>query len=82
MNVDQDTMKSYKVESKDDLSLELTKALYGLKQGRRLCSELVHKKLASLKFARCLTDMCVYWKQTDNHLTVVGVYVDDLLGNR
>ena len=33
----------------------------------------------SLEFTQCLTDMCVYWKQDDTRLIVVGVYVDDLL---
>ena len=77
--VDHDTLRSFQVERKDELSLKLKQALYGLKQAGRLWSELLHKQLVSLRFTQCLTDMCVYWKRDDQHITVVGVYVDDLL---
>ena len=79
MDVFHARLQSYKVEKKNKLSLESKKALNGLKQAGRLWSELMHKKLMSLEFTQCLTDMCVYWKRDDTRLFVVGVYVDDLL---
>ena len=39
----------------------------------------MHSKLVESNFKQCTTDMCSYVKQTDENVTVVGVYVDDLL---
>ena len=51
--MDHTTHQSFKVEKKDELSLELKQALYGLKQAGRLWYELLHKKLMSLEFTQC-----------------------------
>ena len=61
------------------LALRLKKSLYGLKQAVRLWSQLLHAKLEETGFTRCGAGMCLYFLRQNGHVTVVGVYVDDLL---
>jgi hypothetical protein len=67
------------VSSYKKLALRLKKSLYGLKQTGRLWSQLLHAKLMELGFTRCITNMCLYYKRDGDDMTIVGVYVDDLL---
>src|SRR5690606_4002393 len=55
--------------------LRLRKALYGLKQAPRAWNELIDKKLKEAGYKRCLTDYCIYVKET----AIVAIYVDDIL---
>jgi hypothetical protein len=55
------------------------KSLYGLKQAGRLWNELLHQVLTDSGYTRCLNDLCLYYKRDEDGLTVIGVYVDDLL---
>lgn len=64
---------------KDKLRCDFKKSLYGLKQAGRFWRELLHEKLVGAEFARCLSDMCLYYKHCGKETIIVGVYVDDLL---
>ena len=79
MQVGQATLDQHEVDTPRRLALLSKKSLYGLKQAGRLWSKLLHSKLVELDFKPCTTDMCFYVKRTDENVTVVGVYVDDLL---
>ncbi|KAG6572596.1 Integrase catalytic core protein [Phytophthora cinnamomi] len=67
------------VKHKGQLALRLIKSLYGLKQAGRLWNRLLHKILVKLGFCQCYTDGCLYYKRDASGVTLVGVYVDDLL---
>ncbi|KAG6609052.1 Integrase catalytic core protein [Phytophthora cinnamomi] len=67
------------VKHKGQLALRLIKSLYGLKQAGRLWNRLLHKILVKLGFCQCYTDGCLYYKRDAGGVTLVGVYVDDLL---
>ena len=55
--------------------LRLRKALYGLKQAPRAWNDLIDQKFKELGFKRCLSDYCIYVKES----TIVALYVDDIL---
>ncbi|KAE8889350.1 hypothetical protein PF007_g14784 [Phytophthora fragariae] len=67
------------VKHKGQLALRLIKSLYGLKQAGRLWNRLLHKILVKLGFCQCYTDSCLYYKRDAGGVTLVGVYVDDLV---
>jgi hypothetical protein len=79
MDISEETLRSFRVQSPKNLVLRLQKSLYGLKQAGRLWSQLLHSKLIDAGFIQCITDMCVYFKRTISDVVVVGVYVNDLL---
>jgi hypothetical protein len=57
----------------------LKKALYGLKQASRSWYEKIHNVLLKLNFKRCDYEPCVYIRCKENCLTVIAIYVDDIL---
>jgi hypothetical protein len=59
--------------------LKLQRSLYGLKQAGRLWNNLLHAQLLTNGYTRCKTDLCLYYKREDANISVVGIYVDDLL---
>ncbi|OWZ16561.1 putative mitochondrial protein, partial [Phytophthora megakarya] len=67
------------VKHKGQLALRLIKSLYGLKQAGRLWYRHLHKVLMKLGFSQCYTDSCLYYKHDEGGVTLVGVYVNDLL---
>ncbi|OWZ14944.1 hypothetical protein PHMEG_00011504 [Phytophthora megakarya] len=67
------------VKHKRELELRLIKSLYGLKLAGRLWNLLLHKTLVELGYCQCYTDSCLYFKRDAGGVTLVGVYVDDLL---
>uniref|UniRef100_H3GKF0 Integrase catalytic domain-containing protein n=1 Tax=Phytophthora ramorum TaxID=164328 RepID=H3GKF0_PHYRM len=79
MVISEEMRKALGVERDDEIAQELEKALYGLKQAGRLWNKLLHKKLVTIGFVQCLTDIFVYFRWSEVVLLVVGVYVDDLL---
>ncbi|GMF30943.1 unnamed protein product [Phytophthora lilii] len=79
MIVPEEVLRACGVSSYKKLALRLKKSLYGLKQAGRLWSQLLHTKLVELGFTRCITDMCLYYTRDGNDMTIVGVFVDDLL---
>lgn len=54
---------------------------YELNQAGRLWSELLDAKLVDAGFSRCVSDAGLYFRRHKFELTVVSVYVNDLLVN-
>ena len=55
--------------------LRLRKALYGLKQAPRALDTMIDQNFKELKYQRCLSDYCIYVKDT----AMITLYVDDIL---
>nr|CCA18070.1 AlNc14C44G3629 [Albugo laibachii Nc14] len=72
-------LKRYGVKDSSKLELLLKKALYGLKQAGRLRRKLLHSRLCEAGFTQCTTSRCPYLNEDKVELTIVGVYVYDLL---
>uniref|UniRef100_A0AAV1T532 Integrase catalytic domain-containing protein n=1 Tax=Peronospora matthiolae TaxID=2874970 RepID=A0AAV1T532_9STRA len=79
MTVPDVILKQFGTQGSDKLALRLKKPLYGLKQAGRLWSKLLDTKLVEAGFSRCVSDACLYIRHDGGELTIVGVYVDDLL---
>ncbi|POM67806.1 LOW QUALITY PROTEIN: Integrase catalytic core protein [Phytophthora palmivora] len=60
-------------------SLRLLKSLYGLKQSGKLWNDEIHNYLLELGFIRSKLDPCLYFRRSDGKLTVLGLYVDDVV---
>ena len=58
---------------------KLKKSLYGLMQSPRCWYEELSKYLVGIGFKQSRADLCVFYKWTDGNLTVISVYVDDLI---
>jgi hypothetical protein len=58
---------------------ELIKTLYGLKQSGREWNRELDEKLRKFGFQRLRSDPCVYIKQDGDDVTIITVWVDDLL---
>ena len=61
------------------LVYKLKKSLYGLRQSGRNWNSLLHSYLVSEGFKQSQADYCVYTKITDDSLTVIVIWVDDLI---
>ncbi|XP_055840140.1 uncharacterized protein LOC129907788 isoform X2 [Episyrphus balteatus] len=58
---------------------KLKKSLYGLKQAGRDWNRKINDVLVSIGFVRCKTDSCVYVLRNSQHMSIIGLYVDDLV---
>ena len=61
------------------LVFRLKKSLYGLKQSLRTWYAKIDNFLLSLGFERCKYDPNVYLNNLDDSLTIIVLYVDDIL---
>ena len=59
--------------------LKLDKSLYGLKQAPRVFNSALNEYVETMGFKACLTDPCIYVKQSMHGVVYLAVYVDDLL---
>ncbi|OWY97396.1 polyprotein [Phytophthora megakarya] len=59
--------------------LRLQKSLYGLKQSGKLWNDTIHNYLLELGFMRSRLDPCLYFHRQNAKLTVLGLYVDDVV---
>ncbi|KAE9052590.1 Retrovirus-related Pol polyprotein from transposon TNT 1-94 [Phytophthora rubi] len=59
--------------------LLLRKSLYGLKQSGKLWNDTIHRYLLELGFSRSQLDPCLYFRWHEDKLTVLGLYVDDVV---
>lgn len=57
----------------------LKKAIYGLKQSGRLWYEKLDTKLREMNLAPSKCDPCIYINKNDNNMTLIAIYVDDLI---
>lgn len=69
----------FTVKGKTTKVCKLEKAIYGLKQGSNAWNCKLHTALLKIGFERSKTDQAVYIKSKDRSLTIIAVYVDDLL---
>lgn len=79
MEITDEELKKLGISHRNEVVLKLKKSLYGLKQAGRLWNELLDNFLISNGFQRSSVDMCLYFKKEKGEITVVGIYVDDLL---
>ena len=68
----------YIQQGKEHLFCKLKKSLYGLKQSPRCWNKALTEFLKSIKFIWSSADHCIYVRD-DNSLSIVAVYVDDLI---
>lgn len=70
-------------KGKERMVCKLQKSLYGLKQSSRCWNTVLNAFLEKQGFTKSPADQCVYWRERrqdgERCLTVVGVYVDDLV---
>ena len=71
--------EGFVVKGKEHLYCKLKKALYGLKQASRAWYEKMDQALIDIGFNRLQADACVYMIRTKTVLTLISLYVDDLL---
>ena len=57
----------------------LLKSLYGLKQSARLWNTTLNEYLVSVGFRRSKADLCLYTKRDPRGLTIIIVFVDDII---
>ena len=65
--------------SNQNLVCKLNKSLYGLKQSARLWNSTIDKFLKSEGLTASLNDPCVYYKNNENGLMYVLIWVDDII---
>jgi transposase InsO family protein len=71
--------EGYVVPGKDHLVCKLDKSLYGLKQAGRTWHLKIDVTLQRQGFTPLDADHCVYTKQDGQCITIIALYVDDLL---
>ena len=69
----------FKSEKLSGKVCKLLKSLYGLKQAPRQWYAKIHTYLLSLSLKSSRNDPCLYVRHKGSSLTVVALYVDDLL---
>lgn len=58
---------------------KLIKAIYGLKQASRVWNNTINSVLINIGLSKSIMDQCIYYKQEEENMTFVAVYVDDIL---
>lgn len=58
---------------------KLKRSLYGLRQSGREWNKKVTEILTKIGFTRCKTDNCVYVRRSNETISLIAIYVDDLL---
>jgi hypothetical protein len=71
--------EGYRVANPKGKALRLRKSLYGLKQAPRQWNLTLDKTLQYFGFRRLVTDEAIYVKVKDDSITIITVYVDDML---
>ncbi|KAI3635902.1 hypothetical protein MIR68_006540 [Amoeboaphelidium protococcarum] len=59
--------------------LRLLKSLYGLNQAPKCWNNAIHQNLIQIGFKRCYADNCLYIRVVRNQLSIIVLYVDDVL---
>ena len=63
----------------EDYVCKLKRSIYGLKQSARCWNVELDKKLKDMGFKQCISDPCIYIKDTEEGYCLIAVYVDDLI---
>ena len=69
----------FEEKGREALVCKLKKSLYGLKQSPRCWYKELSTHLESTGFKQSRADPCVFYKWSSGNLTVISVYVDDLI---
>lgn len=69
----------YSEQGKEHLVYKLKKSLYGLKQSPRCWNTALREHMGSVHFKQSTADPCVFIQTETGGVTVVAVYVDDLI---
>ena len=69
----------YTQPGRENLVCKLKKSLYGLKQSPRCWSTAFREHLESNQFKQSAADPCVFVRSEETHVTIIAVYVDDLI---
>lgn len=67
------------IEIEDGKVLKLRKSLYGLKQSPRCWNAKFHDVMTKLNFKRSDAEPCLYIKSSENTVSIIVLYVDDML---
>jgi hypothetical protein len=59
--------------------LKLKKSLYGLKQSPRAWFDCFRRAMCNLGYKQCNGDHTVFYRHNGNHITILAVYVDDMI---
>ena len=69
----------YIKEGKERLVCKLKKSLYGLKQSSRCWNTVFKSHMESINFSQCSAEPCIFVKREGEDLSIIAVYVDDLI---
>jgi hypothetical protein len=69
----------YLQPGRENLVCKLKKSLYGLKQSPRCWNNAFRQHMESIRFQQSSADPCVFIQTEDTSVTIVAVYVDDLI---
>ena len=69
----------YVEQGKEHLVCKLKKSLYGLKQSPRCWNTAFREYMESIHYKQSAADPCVFIKAEKEGITIVAVYVDDLI---
>ena len=62
-----------------DKVLRLQKSLYGLKQSAQIWNQRLKDAINHMDFNAISADKCIYIRAVGEHITIIGLYVDDIL---
>ena len=69
----------YIEKGEEHLVCKLKRSLYGLKQSSRCWSTVFKEYMESINFKPCTADPCIFVTGEGADLTIIAVYVDDLI---
>ena len=69
----------YIKKGEEHLVCKLKRSLYGLKQSSRCWNTVFKQYMESINFKQCTADPCIFVTGEEADLTIVAVYVDDLI---
>ena len=55
------------------------KSLYGLKQSPRAWFDRFRQEVCDMRYSQCNGDHIVFYKHQSSHITILAVYVDDIV---
>ena len=71
--------EGYEIKGKEHLVCRLKKSIYGLKQSPRCWNIALDSHLKKMGFSQSQSDPCIYYKNEDDEMFYIGVYVDDII---
>jgi hypothetical protein len=70
---------SFETDQTSGKVLKLKKSLYGLKQSPRAWFDRFRRAMCNLGYKQCNGDHTVFYRHNGNHITILAVYVDDMI---